>query len=129
MQYREILTAAAALVCETVSETQSEDYVERAPYILATCVRQCASLDAKYRRVGGSDPIEYPKSATVSLDSECPLLPELTPAVTFYLAAMLVVDENEVLSDKLYDLFTDQLATLHASLPMLREKITNKYGA
>lgn len=129
MTNREILTAAAATVCESATDAQIEDYESRAPYILAAFCMQCKSVDRNYRRAYSQDPVSYPNKAVLALDEEFPLLPELVPAATFYLAAMLVVDENEKLSDKLLDLYTDAIATLAASLPAAAEKILNKYEA
>ena len=127
MTIREILDSAAALICETVSEADSADYLERTPYILASFCSQCKRVDADYRRAYGLEAIAYPGRATLNY-SECfPFVDELIPAATYYLAAMLVLDENEQLSDKLMDLYTDAVASLAASLPMLLERIAEKY--
>ncbi len=127
MKNSEILTAAAATVCEFASDAQTEDYESRAPYILASFCMQCKELDSQYRRAYTLDPAVSAEQASLPLESQFPLVPALVPAATFYLAAMLVIDENDVLSDKLFDLYTDSVATLAASLPTSSEQIINKY--
>lgn len=127
MTARDILNSAAALICETVSEAESVDYLERAPYILSSFCSQCKRVDADYRRAHAMEKITYSSKATLGLDESFPLIDELIPAATYYLAALLVLDENEQLSDKLMDLYTDSVACLAASLPMLLESIAEKY--
>ena len=128
MTVLEILTSAAAIICEDINDETTQDYSERTPYIIATFCSQCKEVDAKYRKANGLDPIVGYAKATMPLNYTFPLVPELIPAATYYLAAMLVLDENEALSDKLFDLYTDAVATISASLPFQSEKITNKYS-
>ena len=127
MTVLEILSSASALICEKIGAETAEDYSERTPYIMASFCTQCKGVDTKYRKAMGLAPIVNYGKATMPLDHVFPLVPELVPAATYYLAAMLVLDENEALSDKLYDLYVDAVATISASLPTTCEKIVNKY--
>ena len=114
MRNLDILDAACSLLCETVGT--SADYESRAPYVLGTFLRTCKQVDRDWRTAYGLDPApthqNYP-----SMDEEFPLVDELIPAATYYLAAMLVMDENSDLYEKLFDLFTDAVATVAASIP------------
>ena len=127
MTVLEILSSASALICENIGSETAADYSERTPYIMASFCTQCKGVDTKYRKAMGLAPITNYGKATMPLDHIFPLVPDLIPAATYYLAAMLVLDENEALSDKLYDLYVDEVATLSASLPLTCEKIVNKY--
>lgn len=128
MTVHEILSSAAALICEDLSNDTAQDYSERTPFIIATFCSQCKGIDSRYRKANGLAPISTYTKATMPLEYVFPLIPELVPAATYYLAAMLVLDENEALSDKLFDLYTDAVATIAASIPFTSEKITNKYS-
>ena len=48
----------------------------------------------------------------------------LTP---FYLAAMLVIDYDEELSDKLYDRYCDSVSVISSAIPFEIESIINRY--
>lgn len=126
MTNRELLTSAVALVCEDTA-TVPDDYEDRAPYLLASFYTHCTSLDAKYRQANGLSATTYKEYAALSLDEKFPLSPVLAPCAVYYLAAMLVLDENEVLSDKLFALYVNTVSELQASLPMTRESIAEVY--
>ena len=127
MTCNDLLKSATALVCERLDDGLAEDYTERAPYILAAFCSQCKGVDASYRRAYQLPAITYSGKATLPLGETFPLVDELIPAATYFLAAMLILDENEKLSDKLMDLYTDSVATLAASLPFISERIAQKY--
>ena len=61
------------------------------------------------------------------LDGEFGLSDAFAPAAIYYLAAMLVLDENEEMSESFLARYSDQLATLRASLPMGKEHIRDHY--
>ena len=48
-------------------------------------------------------------------------------AAEFYLASMLLIDENSELSDTLYDRFCSAVATITSEIPAVVEKIKDKY--
>ena len=55
MTAQEILDAAIAMACEDPSDTDANaDYVDRAPYLLASFLTRCAPLDRAYRRAHGT---------------------------------------------------------------------------
>ena len=125
--YQNILTSAILMVCEDDSTECCEDYGTRAPYLLATVCNECLSLDNRYRKALGA-PIEEKRiPCAVSMTEEFPLSSPFVPAVTYYLAAMLILEENEDLSDKLFSLYTDAISTLQMQLPAKVEGIKNRY--
>ena len=127
MTNRALLTSAVALVCESTKEIPA-DYEERAPYLLATFCTQCLPIDVKYRDANNilSKP-SYRETSMLALDLSFPLSHIFTPAAIFYLAAMLVLDENEILSDKLFALYVNSISEIQASFPLDSHPIKEVY--
>ncbi len=129
MTYRDIYVTAVGMAGEELLDDDNIDYAEISPYLLATFCRECASLDRRYRAAHGDSSIpEIPQTARVDLDDAFPLSDVLQPAASYYLCAMLTADENEKLSDKFFDLYTDVLATLAMQLPATAAPAVDRYG-
>ena len=92
------------------------DYHSRAPYIIASFCSNTKSLDKAIRRASnlGSTPSFSP--VCIPILEQFPLCDELIHSAALYLASMLVIDDDEDLSEKLFDQYCDCLATLAASL-------------
>ena len=129
MTCRELFNSAVALLCEDpADEERISDYTERAPYLFAIFLTQCAPLDTRYRIAHGlGDGCSF-AAATIPLESAFPLSKVFSPAAVYYVAAMLVSEENEALSDKLFALYSDTVSALEASLPASVSKVADKYG-
>ncbi len=128
MTAQEIFDAALRMVCENPDETQEfEDYTDRAPYLLATCAQECAGLDDLYRRAHELTARSVSIGATIPLTAEFPLSAVFTPAAGYYLSAMLVLDENEAMSDRFFALYSDALAAIQSALPARSETIVQCY--
>ena len=128
MKCREIFDVAVRAICEEASPECSEDYLERAPYLIATFLNQCTSIDKRYRKANqlpAVDPFEW---AMVDMESDFPLCSIFAPAAIYYLSAMLVIDESEALSDKFFSLYTDAIVSIQADLACMQEKIVDRYG-
>ena len=128
MSYRELFEAAVRMVAEGGTAGDVSDYEERASYVLATACHQCAPLDRAYRKATGAGDSSAKVGLCVALEDTFPLSEAFVPAVTYYLASMLVLDENAEMSDRLFDSFSDALSSIRDSLPATTEKILNKYG-
>ena len=127
MTYRQIYENALRLICETADSTDTSDYEERAGYILATFLGQCAPADRQYRvahQMSLSSPVAL---AHVDLDAAFGLSDVFVTPAQHYLAAMLVMDENEDLSDRFFELYTDGITALLSALPCSAESITDRY--
>ena len=127
MTYRELFDAAVRMVDENAADGDVEDYGERAGYLLAAACSQCAPQDRIYRKANGMADSTVQTVAFVELDEVFPLSPIFVPAVTYYLAAMLVLDENEDMSDTLFSHYADTLASIRNNLPASTERITDRY--
>ncbi|MBQ9131888.1 MAG: hypothetical protein IJX62_05410 [Clostridia bacterium] len=128
MTYRELFDAAVRMVDENAADGDTEDYEERAGYLLATACSQCAPQDEVYRKAHGlGQSTTQDVGLYVTLDGEFPLSPIFAPAVACYLAAMLVLDENEEMSDTLFSHYANALAAIRGGLPVTAEKIADHY--
>ena len=127
MTYRELFDGAVRMVAEGGADGDVTDYEERAAYLLATICHQCEPLDRVYRNATGEDTSSLEIEVCVSMEDAFPLSNAFAPAVTYYLAAMLVLDENEDMSDTLFSHYANALASIRDSLPAATEKILNRY--
>lgn len=100
MTNREIYDAALALLAEDQDEL-STDYEERAPHILATFLCECGELDGRYRLARGITE-GADGEGKVDLDDTFPLSSRFFAAGVYYLAAVLVENENEGLCDRYF---------------------------
>ena len=134
MTYREILNSSIRMVGESDENGNSSDYEERASYLLATFCTECAALDKKYRIANEMSASNFSAKAYVELEDSFPLCDVFSPAATYYLAAMLVLEENEDMSEALFARYSDALAALTpvstptpSSTPATCKPIVNRY--
>lgn len=120
-----VYDAALALLGEP-DAARCTDYAGRAPYIIAAFCAEAEPVDAALR--DADSPTPQFSSVAIELTVDFPLSDRLVPLAAAYLAAMLVLDENEELSDKLFERYCDGMSTLCAGIPAVSEKITDIYG-
>ena len=109
----ELLNAATALVCEGVSDVPN-DYSERAPYILAAFCTAASRAEKKHRLAYGLAQSTLTAKASLTMSATFPLLDIFAAPATYYLAAMLVIDENSDLAGKLMERCDDELDSIVA---------------
>ncbi len=126
MTCNEIYTVALGMLCES-SGNDNSDYEERAPYLLASFCSACRALDARYRQANGLDTAPDFSDTCIALNEDFPLHRVFSTPAAAYLAAMLVVDENEEMSDRFCALYSDSLSQIQATLPCKVEPIQNRY--
>ena len=136
MTCQKIYKAALRLLNETAPESvcagcseEYDEFAERAPYLLAAAVTEAGEVDDEYRRSHGLAARGETDTAEIPLETDFPLSPRFAPAVAFYLASMLIADENPELSDTLFDRFCDAMSTIKASIPSVKSAIRNVYPA
>ena len=127
MTYRQIYENALRLICESDGTVDTADYEERANYILATFLGQCAPADRQYRSAHRLSAQTVIPVACVDPDETFVLADAFTTPAEHYLAAMLVMEENEDMSERFFTLYTDEISTLLASLPCSCESISDRY--
>ena len=126
MTYRDVLDAAVKLICEDC-DGYVDDYVERAPYVLATFDMECFHADRAYRQSQGLEEQSLSTLPCVVLEDEFRLHTAFFPAALYYLSAMLVMDENEALGERFFELYSDAVSSILASLPATATKIIDSY--
>ena len=127
MKNRDIYTSALCILAQSSKSGDNEDYEERAPYIIANFLCDVAELDELARKLLGLPPREEFNQIWQPLDSEFPFIDKFASAASKYLAAMLVLPDDEDLFEKLYGFYCDCISRIKEELPSFIEKIVNKY--
>lgn len=122
-----IYQGALRLLAESVEAEDNQDYRDRAPYILGTFCSQTRGVDAVARKLRGIKKASVGDVVYLDLDSQFPLLDDFAPAAELYLAAMLVIDYDAPLYERLFERYCDLISTVCASIESVSEKIVNKY--
>ena len=125
MTNQEIYRAALGLLAEPGDPS---DYADRAPYIIANFISENLQLDKNYRTFRGEDAPVVTQTVCVNMDGEFPLSPRFAPAAEFYLASMLIDDEDTDRADTFFDRYCTSLSTIISEIPALREKIIATFG-
>ena len=127
MKNKDIYSNALSLLAQDITGEENSDFEERAPYIIANFCREVFELDKLVRSILGLTVKKEFTSVQLPLDSEFPLLDRFAAVGATYLAAMLIIDEDSELSDRLYDIYCDSMASLQSAIPAVIEKITDRY--
>ena len=130
MTYYDIFDSAIAAVCEDVTASHAtEDYRTRAQYLMGSFVVQYANLDSLWRTAHGMNPVEIDTdTVSVEPDDDFPLSDIFIPVAINCLAAGLVLDENEEMSDKFFDRYITGVMDIRKALPCRQSSIVDKYG-
>ena len=128
MTVQDIYEAALRILAESSDPADNADYAERAPFIVAAFCTQNADLDKATRRMLGEGSQHDFNAAYIELDDEFPLLERFAPAASLYLASMLVMEDFEDLSDRLYDRYCDLVSRFCEAIGAENSPITDVYG-
>lgn len=127
MTGKEIYSASLHILAETDDNADRSDYEERYPYILALFYGEAEELDLKYRRAH-KIPIEYMYFEISEIpEAEMPLCDVFASAAVYYLAAMLIIDENTEFSDRLFEKYSARMESILSGLPSELGKIKRVY--
>jgi len=127
MTNMEIYTATLRLINEISDVDRSSDYQDRAPYILANFITDNVALNRQYCQLMGILPRNVAVRTHMALAEEFPLADVFFIPAEYYLAYLLLADENPELSDMFFDRFCLSIASILAKIPATREKIVNAY--
>ena len=136
MTNQKIYEGALKILAETSDMADNEDYEMRAPYLIAAFCSETEELDMAYRKANKLGNADRVNDVDLSLDSNFPRAPRFASSACVYLASMLVIDTDPELSERLYDKFSDMIATICASIPQIAEpdkvgvieNIIDRYG-
>lgn len=113
---REIYAFALHALAQHQISEETADFEERAPYLLAACCTEAQALDTAWRTSVGESSAPAISGVRLELDEPFPLSQPFVPITGFYLAAMLIIDENIELSDKFYERYCDGMASIQTQL-------------
>lgn len=126
MTNKDIYLGALALIAEPVTEG-AEDYAERAPYIMANFISENSALDGQYRLFLGAEKAGGGSPVYAAFDEEFPLSARFASAAQYYLASMLIADEDVDRADVFFDRFCTAMADILSEIPAMCEKIVSAY--
>lgn len=121
MTNQNIYEGALKILAETSDMADNEDYEARAPYLIAAFCSETEEVDEAYRKANKMGNAEKVNDVYLSLDSNFPRAARFASSACIYLASMLVIDTDPELSERLYEKFSDMLATICASIPQIVE--------
>ncbi len=127
MTNKDIYVRAMYQLGEVADSEENDDYEERAPYLLAAFCTEVAPIVEAYYEAKGLDTPAEPDCVRLPLEFDFPYDEKFVSPAAMYLAAMLIIDENTELSDKLFDKYCDLMASIQSKIPSKIEKIAQKY--
>lgn len=127
MKGQGLYDAALRMIAEIGGGGSADDYAERAPYLLAAFCCENGAADVDYREAHGLGAQGDFSRVFLELGEEFPLCERFAYPAECYLASMLLMDENEALSDKLYDRYCDSISALYGELPGVSGGTVDRY--
>ena len=127
MKLRSVYLTALKLIGEADCSLSESELEERAPYIGAALCREAASLDRAYRKAFSIGEGEEFEGLYLDLNAEFPLADHFAPAAAYYMAAMLILDEDTELYEKLFERWCDALAAISAEIPFVKGSTADVY--
>ena len=89
---------------------------------------EARAIDAVFRQATGEPAQTAFSPVCIELSTPFPLTERFAAPAAAYLAAMLVIDENEALSDTLYSRYCDLMSDICAACPASSKTIIDVYG-
>ena len=127
MRNRDVYELALALLSEGGDATENGDYEERAGYLIAAFCSEVLSVNRALCASMGEGALRA-VPIYLSLEELFPVKERFASAAGAYLAAMLILEEDPELSDKLFSRDCDAVSAICAEIPMQSERIVDRYG-
>ncbi len=127
MTVKDIYDSALRLLGEPADNGSDSDYADRAPYIVAAFCCDAAQADRDFRETHALSAQPSFSEVFLDLSAEFPLSPRFASAAAYYLAAMLIFEEDESRSDSLFAKYCDSLSAAITEIPARLGKIKNMY--
>lgn len=116
MKCSAILKNALRLLKAKGIEDGLGDFAERAPYILSAMFSEAARIDKRYRAANNLENQPRFSPTHSELDEEFPLCDCFSKSAAFYLAALLIIDDDSELSDAFYEKYCDSMSSIASSI-------------
>lgn len=127
MKLRSVYETALKLIGEIECTASEADLADRAPYIGAALCREASALDRAYRKAFGMENGVDFDGLYLDLEEKFPLADRFAPAAAYYMAAMLILDEDTELYEKLFERWCDALASISAEIPFVKGSTAEVY--
>lgn len=127
MKLRSVYETALKLIGEIECTASEADLADRAPYIGAALCREASALDRAYRKAFGMENGVDFDGLYLDLEEKFPLADRFAPAAAYYMAAMLILDEDTELYEKLFERWCDALAAISAEIPFVKGSTAEVY--
>ena len=127
MTNQEIYDAALRFASEVPDTNANGDYKDRAPYLISAICYKYAALDVTYRQIHGLDKQKLLAINCFPLPTTFPLSDIFAPPVSMAVAGMLVLGENQKMSEELTRMADQFIAEIQESIPFQKEKIQSSY--
>jgi hypothetical protein len=127
LKNRDIYESALRILAQSAAAGENTDFEERAPYLIASFCADTLELNRHLCEAAGKSPLAGFEKVWISLEENFPLIDRLAPIACLYLAAMLILDEDGEISDKLYARYCDKITEIWQEIPAVIEKIKEKY--
>lgn len=127
LKNREIYENALRILAQNLPGTDNEDFADRAPYLIASFCTEALEINRHLCEALGKTPISEFERVWLPLEENFPLADRLAPIACLYLAAMLILDEDAEISDKLYARYCEKITALWHEIPAMLHKIKDKY--
>ena len=128
MTVKKIYDSALAFLGETPDDLGDGELAERASYIIAGFCADNAELDRDFRETHTLPAQDSFSEVYLELEEDFPLSSRFSRAAALYTASMLVIDENESLSDSLFEKYCDALSRAVSEIPFAKGKIHDIYS-
>lgn len=127
MKCKELFDTVMQLIFETDSGADTDDYAEQFPYILATFCNDNAFYDSHYRVANSLPEQKNIAFMSLGLADDFPFCERFIAPASYFIASMLVADENEELSDMFFDRYSDSFSALISEIPGMPHPIKSVY--
>ncbi len=125
---KDIYDQALAILGEAPDPDGAHEFAERASYLTASFCANTADIDRDFRDSHGLGTQPEFSEIYLELDSTFPFCERFATPAAYFVAAMLILDENESLSDSIYEKYCDALARTISEIPYKKERIANVYS-
>ncbi len=114
--------------CPLSTSTLHEDYRERTQFLIASWCNEFQKADKNYRKSVGEGPGTIFSPILMLLEESFPLSERFAPAAAYFIASMLIAEENPEFSDKLYAKYSDAISSIMQEIPSSVEPVIDRYG-
>ena len=127
MKIKEIFDSTMGILSKNDITVSESDFKERAPFIIAMFCCNTAAVDRDLRESHGFPTQKHFNEVFLDMEEDFPLDSRFSTPAAYYLAAMLIMDEKENVSDRLFDLFSNNISEVIKEIPSRKHKIINVY--